>query len=86
METYEDRRRSLYWALRTRVLAGEEMAEVERMDVNLVIEDRVSFSLLDKQRELNEALLQQFRLRLALDEHNAKVWQNSPKVKEVDRH
>lgn len=62
---YETRRRNLYWALRSRVLSEEEMAEVGRWGDRLNIEPMVSYSAPEKARELNDALLQQFRLRAA---------------------
>jgi hypothetical protein len=59
----ETHRSSLYWALRSRVLTEEEMAEVERYGDRLNIQNGVSYTAEAKARELNNALLQQFRLR-----------------------
>jgi hypothetical protein len=59
----ETHRSSLYWALRSRVLTDEEMAEVERYGDCLNIQNGMSYSAEAKARELNNALLQQFRLR-----------------------
>lgn len=60
-------KRDLYWALRSRILTDEEMARVKSYGVNLIIESMVPFRTEDKQRELNEALLQQFNMRLAAE-------------------
>lgn len=59
----EAHRANLYWALRSRVLNDEEMAEVERYGSSLNIQLMVSYSPHEKEMELNNALLQQFRLR-----------------------
>lgn len=60
-------RRDLYWALRTRVLTADEMSRVQQMGLWLVTEENVSYYEADKQRELNDALLQQFKLRIAAE-------------------
>ncbi len=69
----EERREELYWAIRTRVLTDAEMKEVVDMGIGLCIRmvvrpDGMSsygggYSELEKIKELNEALLQQFKLR-----------------------
>lgn len=56
-------RRNLYWALRTRVLTDEEMGRVASLGISLCIEPMTPYREIDKIRELNEALLQQFKLR-----------------------
>jgi hypothetical protein len=61
----QDRRRNLYWALRSRVLTDEEMAEVGRYGDGLNIEPLQGYMPEEKMRELNDALLQQFKLRAA---------------------
>lgn len=60
---YEQQRRDLYWALRSRVLTDDEMAEVTRYGDGLNVEPMVPYRPADKAIELNDALLQQFRLR-----------------------
>lgn len=60
---YEAHRANLYWALRSRVLTDEEMSEVERYGSSLNIQPMVSYSAHEKELELNNALLQQFRMR-----------------------
>lgn len=62
----ETARRNLLWALRSRVLAEDEMKRVDQYGSSLNIDPGVSFYRLEKSRELNEALLQQARLRSAL--------------------
>lgn len=84
----ENRRRELNWAARSRVLSSEEMAEVARWGVNLVIQmspshrseweidyflsngsggfdagSSGSYRQEEKERELNQLLMQQFFLR-----------------------
>jgi hypothetical protein len=63
----ERHRRDLYWALRSRILTDDEMKEVEQYGDYLNIEPMVSYSSDEKKRELNDALLQQFKLRLAAE-------------------
>lgn len=57
------RKDNLYWALRSRVLTAEEMAEIERLGASLIIREMVPYKESEKQKELNDALLQQFLLR-----------------------
>lgn len=64
----EDHRRELYWALRSRVLTDDEMAEVEKYDFRLVIAPMQTYMEKDKREEFNAALLQQFKLRKAAQE------------------
>src|SRR3984885_5981848 len=59
----EARRTNLYWALRSRVLTDEEMAEVETYGRYLNIQPMTPYSAHEKELDLNAALLQQFRLR-----------------------
>ena len=58
-------RRELFWALRSRVLTDKEMAEVGEYGRSLNIEPMVCYKQEDKDKELNAALLQQFRMRHA---------------------
>lgn len=51
------------WALRSRVLTEQEMARVADYGDSLNIEPWVSYNAAEKAKELNDALLQQFRLR-----------------------
>jgi hypothetical protein len=69
----EQSRRDLYWALRTRVLTIEEMKQVEGLGIYLVVATNGSYNPVEKEAELNAALLQQFKLRLAEEEHRAKM-------------
>ena len=65
-KNYQDdieKKRKLYWALRTRVLTDQEMAEVERLDLMLIIPYDMPFKESEKRAEFNAALLQQFRIR-----------------------
>jgi hypothetical protein len=59
----EEHKAQLAWALRSRVLTDEEMGEVATQGSWLLIPDGVSFYQADVDRQFNEALLQQFRLR-----------------------
>jgi hypothetical protein len=59
----EQSRRDLYFALRSRVLTEEEMGRVAALGVHLVLDPFEVHTDLDKQKELNAALLQQFQLR-----------------------
>lgn len=53
----------LYTALRTRVLSKEEFEKAQSMGLYLVLEEMIPYDLEEKQRELDEAFLQQARLR-----------------------
>lgn len=57
----------LYWALRSRVLTSDEMKEVEQYGIYLIVTPMTPFDESEKNREFNDALLQQFRLRLAAE-------------------
>lgn len=63
LEEREAKRRALFWALRSRVLSEEEMAEVTRQGRRLNVDLNVSYREDDKASELNAALLQQAKLR-----------------------
>jgi hypothetical protein len=63
MADLDTRRRNLYWALRSRLLTDEEMAQVASWGSSLNIDSGVCYSADEKARELNDALLQQFRFR-----------------------
>jgi hypothetical protein len=56
-------RRELWWALRSRPLTDDEMAEVKQMGIYLTVGDGQPFKEEEKMRELNDAMLQQYRLR-----------------------
>lgn len=58
-----NRRRELMRLLQSRVLTKKEMDEVTSRGRDLNIYNGEPFNEAEKQRELNEALLQQFRLR-----------------------
>lgn len=62
----ETHRRNLYWALRSRVLTEKEMDEVTQYGDTLNIEQMVPYRAEEKMKELNDALLQQQRLRSAV--------------------
>lgn len=62
----EERKRELIFALRSRVLTDEEMAEVASYDISLVITPNVSYMREEKDKYFNDLLLQQFKLRAAL--------------------
>jgi hypothetical protein len=55
----------LVFALRSRVLTDQEMAEVKVQGVNLLIRPNTPYYQEEKDREFNELLLQQARLRAA---------------------
>ena len=57
------RRRDLRFALVSRVLTDEEMSEVASGGLSFFIEPNVSYFEIDKIKEMNECLLQQFKLR-----------------------
>jgi hypothetical protein len=59
----EQHRRDLWWALQTRVLTQEEMAEVRGYGEMINIEPNQPFMEADKQAERNSAFLQQARLQ-----------------------
>ena len=63
---YEQHKRDLAWGLQSRVLTDAEMTEVAQYGISLFTQSMVSYREEDKQREMNEALLQQFRLRAAV--------------------
>lgn len=65
----EQHRKDLYWALRSRVLTDAEMAEVAQYGADLNINDGETYNADEKARELNDALLQQYRLRLSAQKH-----------------
>jgi hypothetical protein len=65
MADMEAHRRALFWALRSRVLTDDEMREVTQYGDGLNIDTGMPYYAADKAKELNEALLQQQRLRLA---------------------
>lgn len=60
---HNQHRKDLYWALRSRILTDEEMDEVAQYGDSLCIEPMVSYYPAEKKQELNDALLQQFRMR-----------------------
>lgn len=60
---HEQRRRDLYWALRTRILTPEEMEEVRQRDYLLAVQLGVPFYEKDKREEFNNALLMQYKMR-----------------------
>ena len=62
---HERRKHDLYFALRTRVLTDEEWEEVVRYGDQLNIKNMVSYYPSEKTIELNDAYLQQFKLRRA---------------------
>jgi hypothetical protein len=57
------RRHALFWALRSRVLTDDEMKEVTQYGTQINIDEMVPYYEADKARELNDALLQQAKLR-----------------------
>lgn len=61
----EQHRQDLYWALRSRVLSDDEMREILQYGDGLNVTPNTPYYAADKAKELNEALLQQHRLRLA---------------------
>lgn len=64
-EAIQNRKRELMQALQSRVLTADEMQEVNSYGRNLNLYPYEVFKSLEKQKELNEALLQQHRLRQA---------------------
>jgi len=66
---YQKHREDLAWALQSRVLTDKEMTEVSTLGITLFVQDGQPYYEADKQKQLNEALLQQFRLR-AMERHN----------------
>lgn len=70
MAACEARKRELFRALQTRVLTDEEMAEVEGHGDDINIRNMEPFFEADKQRERNEAFLQQARLRTTHERTN----------------
>jgi hypothetical protein len=60
---HEKTRIDLYWALRSRVLTGDEMTQVLGYGLELVIQRNTPYMPNEKHEELNLALAQQFRLR-----------------------
>jgi hypothetical protein len=74
----EVERSELLWALQSRVLTDEEMEKVGKMRMRLVIPYNTSYREEDKRRELNEALLQQFRLRAAARVGEVRVVRDGP--------
>lgn len=64
---YQEDRRKLYFALRTRILTDKEMERVRLLGIDLVVEPMESYLEANKLRELNEALLQQAELRIRVN-------------------
>lgn len=62
---YEQRKAALRFALISRVLTDAEMAEVEDHDFSLMVDDGVPYMETEKRQQFNDALLQQFKLRMA---------------------
>ncbi len=62
---YEQHRRDLVWALRSRVLTDGEMKEVEQAGSQLLTQQMVSYRQEEVDRQFNDLILQQFRLRIA---------------------
>ena len=60
----EQHRCDLYWALRSRILTSDEFKEVIQYGSSLNIDLDTPFCSEEKTRELNDALLQQFKMRL----------------------
>lgn len=60
---YQARKNKLGIDLQTRVLSEYEMAEVSGHGYHLFVTPMVPYSELDKQRQFNEAMCQQHRLR-----------------------
>ena len=67
VDDWDERRRKLYWALRSRVLSLDEMKEVERFDWQLCVAVGQSYNEGEKRREFNDALLVQFKMRLEIE-------------------
>ncbi len=67
---YEQHRIDLYFALRSRVLTDEEMQEVAHLGADLTIRIGEVYDQTEKYKELNEALLQQFKLKIAQEKAN----------------
>lgn len=61
----ENRRRDLWWALRSRVLNDEEMEQVRSYGEHLNVREMVSYNATEKALELNDALHKQALLQLA---------------------
>ena len=70
LDTWQEEKKKLYYALRTRVLTDEELKKVEQLDYHITVEMMVSYNEQDKKREFLDAMLQQFRLRLAVERAN----------------
>lgn len=66
------KRRELYWGLRTRVLALEEMDEVRAYDYRLLIDSGTSFNSKEVKKEFNDALVRQFYMRLEAERNTAR--------------
>lgn len=61
--TEDNHKKSLAYALQTRVLSADEMNEVDQYGMCLFIRNMQSYTPLEIQKEFNEAILQQYRLR-----------------------
>jgi hypothetical protein len=59
----DEAKKNLYWALRTRVLTDKEMEQVRQEGVDLLIHNGETFNDVEKEKELNDALVTQFRIR-----------------------
>ena len=78
---FEVRRRELWWALRTRILSDAEMDTVKSYDYTLTVPNSESFSRAEAQRVFIDALLAQFKMRLAKEHALAILFrQHSNKV------
>jgi hypothetical protein len=65
-------KKDLYWALRTRPLTDAEMVEVEQEGIMLITPTGVPYNEAEKERELNDALLQQYKIRAIANQKHAK--------------
>jgi len=60
-------KRDLAFALVSRVLTTKEMEQVKNYGIDLYTQDMVPYNDLEVTKKLNDALLQQFKLRIAAE-------------------
>jgi hypothetical protein len=64
LREYEQRESDLWWALRTRVLTDEEMAEVRQHDYHLLARNMQPYNEDNLKRQFDRALVTQLYLRM----------------------
>lgn len=67
MQRREERRKNLIFALQSRLLTADEMADVQAWGYHILIRDNVPFFEDEKRRQFADLLFAQFRIRAAVE-------------------